>query len=278
MFWPWQPVPSCVISYLVHSFPLSKPLMPLPWAAVTLLLFHTPLPIFLFPTWVGKMCVLVGPINLHFHGACSRSPSIPGLNPKTFICCNFLSSVLTYIDGAVLEVMIDIFQRITWTQQDLCRQITFLKNTNSGVNYVKFIFVLSACLYYLATTVLLTTAYGQIKTGTSRGEIQPADLQASVPRLWVWGRRSVLWPSSPSMRAQRGSRGLWSVTNVSIASRLSFYCGSLTFKIKSVKQTSDFLHERLRSLCASCLSFQQTNHEDRPSVYLSGNADCFSLD
>lgn len=107
MFWPWQLVPSCVISYLVHSFPLSKPLMPLPWAAVTLLLFHAPLPIFLFPTWIGKMCVLVGPINLHFHGACSHSPSIPGLNPKTFICSNFLSSVLTYIDGAVLEVMID---------------------------------------------------------------------------------------------------------------------------------------------------------------------------
>lgn len=127
MFWPSQPVPSCLISHLVHSFPLSKPLMPLPWAAVTLLLFHAPLPIFLFPTWVGKMCVLVGPINLHFHGACSHSPSIPGLNPKTFICSNFLSSVLTYIDGAVLEVMIDLFQRITWTQQDLCRQITFKK-------------------------------------------------------------------------------------------------------------------------------------------------------
>lgn len=149
MFWPSQPVPSCLISHLVHSFPLSKPLMPLPWAAVTLLLFHAPLPIFLFPNWVGKMCVLVGPINLHFHGACSHSPSIPGLNPKTFICSNFLSSVLTYIDGAVLEVMIDLFQRITWTQQDLCRQITLKKNTNSGVNYVKFIFVLSACLYCL---------------------------------------------------------------------------------------------------------------------------------
>lgn len=180
-----------------HQFPcplISKPLRPLPWAAVTLPLFPALLPIFLFPTWVGKMCVLVGPINLYFHGACSHSPSIPGLNPKTFICSNFLSSVLTYIDGAVLEVMIDIFQRITWTQQDLCRQITLVWTMSNLSLFYQHVFTV-----YLATTVLLTTAYGQIKNGTSWGEIQPADLQASVPRLWVWGRRSILWPSSPSM-------------------------------------------------------------------------------
>lgn len=79
--------------------------------------------------------------------------------------------------------------------------------------------------------ILSLSACGQIENGTSRGEIQPADLWASVPRLWVWGRRSIFWPSSPSMRVRRGSRGLWSVTNVSITSRLSFYCGSLVFEV-----------------------------------------------
>lgn len=131
---------------------------------------------------------------------------------------------------------------------------------------------------YLVTTVILITAYGQMKNRTSRGEIQPTDLWASVPRLWVWGRRSILWPSSLSIRARRGSRGLWSVTNVSIASRLSFFSGSLFFKVKSLKQTSDFLHVQLCSLCTSCLPFQLKDRKDCPSVYLSGNADCSSLD
>lgn len=106
MFWPWQYLHVSSVTLSIHF------LYPNLWchSPELLLLFYCStllFQFFLFPTWVGKMCVLVGPINLHFHGACSHSPSIPGLNPKTFICSNFLSSVLTYIDGAVLEVMID---------------------------------------------------------------------------------------------------------------------------------------------------------------------------
>lgn len=92
-----------------------------------------------------------------------------------------------------------------------------------------------------------------MQNGTSRGGIQPNDLWASVPRPWFWGRRSMFWPSSPSTRDRRGSRGMWSVTNVSIASRLSFDCGSLVFTKLSRLCFAVQLQTPYTSECAACV-------------------------